>query len=59
VNLDDYSILDTKLAYDNGKILIFGEIANLLNQEYRETNLVVMPGRWFRIGVGCKLTKGK
>ena len=58
VNLDDYSIVDTKLAYDNGKILIFGEIANLLNQEYRETNLVVMPGRWFRIGVGCKLTKG-
>jgi len=59
VNLDDYSIVDTKLAFDNGKILIYGEIANLLNQEYRETNLVVMPGRWFRIGVGCTLNKLK
>jgi vitamin B12 transporter len=59
VNLDDYSVLDTKLAFDNGKILVYGEISNLLNQEYRETNLVVMPGRWFRIGVGCTLNKLK
>lgn len=58
VNLDDYSIVDTKIAYDNGKFLVFGEISNLLNQKYQETNLVVMPGRWFRIGVGYTLGKG-
>jgi len=52
VNLDDYSIVDTKITYDNESILIFLEISNLLDQRYRETNLVVMPGRWFRIGVG-------
>ncbi len=57
VNLDDYSIVDTKLSFDNGNILIYGEIANVFNQEYRETNLVVMPGRWFRIGIGCTLNK--
>ena len=59
VNLDDYSIVDTKLAFDNGKVLIYGEIANIFDQDYRETNLVVMPGRWFRIGVGCTLNKLK
>lgn len=57
VNLDDYSVVDTKLAYDNGRILIFGEISNLLDQKYQETNLVVMPGRWFRIGLGYTFGK--
>ena len=57
VNLDDYSIVDTRLAYNftvNGKgrqITTFGEVSNVFNQEYRETNLVIMPGRWFRIGI--------
>ncbi len=57
VNLDDYSIVDTKLAFDNGKLLVYGEISNLLDQKYKETNLVIMPGRWFRIGVGYTFTK--
>jgi iron complex outermembrane receptor protein len=58
VNLDDYSIVDTKLTYDNGNILVFGEISNLLDQKYQETNLVIMPGRWFRIGVGYTFGNG-
>lgn len=58
VNLDDYSIVDTKLSYDNGNILVFGEISNLLDQKYQETNLVIMPGRWFRIGVGYTFGNG-
>ncbi|MDA9775682.1 TonB-dependent receptor [Flavobacteriales bacterium] len=57
VNLDDYSIVDTKLSYNNGKLLVYGEISNLLDQKYQETDLVIMPGRWFRIGVGYTFTK--
>ena len=52
VNLIDYSILDTKLQYDNGKYLIYAEVSNLLDTKYQETNLVIMPGRWFRLGLG-------
>jgi outer membrane receptor protein involved in Fe transport len=46
------------LTYDNGNILVFGEISNLLDQKYQETNLVIMPGRWFRIGVGYTFGNG-
>lgn len=59
VNLDDYSIVDTKLSFNWESVQIFTEISNILNQEYRETNLVVMPGRWFRIGVEFTLNKPK
>ncbi len=57
VNLDDYSIVDTKLSIKWKALDVFGEVSNVLNQEYKETNLVIMPGRWFRIGVGYTFRK--
>ncbi len=50
-NLEDYSIVDTKLRY----LTEWGElnftINNVFDVAYRETNLVDMPGRWIYGGV--------
>lgn len=51
VTLDDYSLVDTRLQYQNQAIKVFVEATNLLNTQYTETNLVPMPGRWLRVGV--------
>lgn len=51
VTLDDYSVVDTRLTYQLPKWSAFVEATNLFDTEYRETNLVVMPGRWVRFGV--------
>lgn len=52
VNLPNYNILDSKIQYDNGTYLAFIEVSNIFDIKYKETNLVVMPGRWLRIGLG-------
>jgi len=51
VNLQDYTTVDTRLTYDSGKFKAFADITNLFNTTYQETNLVVMPGRWFKAGI--------
>lgn len=56
VNLDDYSLLDLRLSWRAPKLNIFAEATNLLDKEYKETNLVTMPGRWIRAGVSYTFT---
>jgi len=51
VNLDDYMLLDTRLFWQGNCINAFLEASNLLDEDYTETNLVPMPGRWVRAGV--------
>ena len=55
VNLDDYTVVDTRLAYQSKKLAVFIDVTNIFNVEYQETNLVVMPGRWFKVGVSVEL----
>ena len=55
VNLDDYTVVDTRLAYQGKKLAVFIDVTNIFNVEYQETNLVVMPGRWFKVGVSVEL----
>jgi len=55
-NLDDYSVLDTKLGFRTQKYDIYLSVTNILNQEYKETNLVTMPGRWIMGGVRYNLS---
>jgi vitamin B12 transporter len=55
VNLPRYQLVDTRLNYEPpGRFSAFLEISNLFDVRYRETNLVEMPGRWARAGVGWK-----
>lgn len=50
VTMDDYSVVDTRLAFRRASYACFAEARNLFDEEYRETNLVVMPGRWISVG---------
>ena len=56
VNLDDYTVVDSKLYYDADKVRVSLNVNNLLNKIYKETNLVELPGRWVSIGADIKLT---
>lgn len=57
LSLDDYALLDSKLMHRGGRIETFVSANNILNREYRETNLVPMPGRWLQGGISIKLTQ--
>ncbi|MEM9888856.1 MAG: TonB-dependent receptor [Bacteroidota bacterium] len=52
VSLDDYSLVDLRFLWRSRSFNAFLEATNLLNVTYRETNLVTMPGRWIRGGLG-------
>lgn len=55
VNLEDYKVVDMKLMYDNDGRQIFLNISNLFSEEYRESNLVIMPERWITGGLKIDL----
>jgi vitamin B12 transporter len=55
VNLDDYTVVDSRLMYKGTKMNFFVDVTNIFDVTYQETNLVVMPGRWFKAGVSVEL----
>lgn len=55
VNLDDYMVVDSRLMYKGKKLGIFIDVTNIFDVEYQETNLVVMPGRWFKAGINVNI----
>ncbi len=55
VNLDDYSVVDSRLSYKGKKLNLFIDVTNIFDVTYQETNLVVMPGRWAKAGVSYKV----
>ncbi len=52
--LTDYAVLDARLSYKKKKWGINVDVTNILDEKYKETNLVVMPGRWWRLGIFVK-----
>jgi len=46
VNLEDYSVVDSKFRYLTGWGELNLSVNNVFDVAYRETNLVDMPGRW-------------
>lgn len=54
VTMDDYNILDMQLLYRAKDFEVFLNASNIGDTEYRETNLVMMPGRWITGGVEIK-----
>ena len=51
VNLEDYMVCDTRLAFRVPKFSVFVDVTNVFGETYQETNLVVMPGRWAKAGI--------
>lgn len=56
-SLDDYSLVDANLQYEINEWSFYVKASNLLNTDYRETNLVPMPGRWMMIGLRYRMYK--
>lgn len=50
-SLEDYNLVDFRLSWKTKNVTIFGQVDNLLDTEYRESNLVDMPGRWILGGL--------
>lgn len=55
VNLGGFEVLDARLYYETKKWGCFLEATNLLDEEYTQTNQVIMPGRWIRAGVNWRI----
>ncbi len=51
VSLDDYGVLDTNVTWRFEKFDVSITANNLFGAEYRETDLVPMPGRWIRASI--------
>ena len=47
--------MDSRLNYKSGKFSFFADVTNIFNVTYQETNLVTMPGRWFKLGVNVEV----
>lgn len=50
-NLPNYNLVDTRLTWQYKTFGAFADITNVFDIVYKETNLVTMPGRWFKLGV--------
>lgn len=51
INQNDYTLLDARLAWVQGKWSVFADANNLLDTQYRESGATPLPGRWFTGGV--------
>ncbi len=54
VSLEDYHLLDARLSFRSKQWNVFLQADNLLDTEYRESNLVDMPGRWITTGLSYR-----
>lgn len=51
ISANDYTVIDFRLGYQLKDVLIYADLNNLLNTQYKEVGAVQMPGSWYSIGV--------
>lgn len=51
VNGNDYTVADLRLSYSWKQWQIFADANNILDTQYKETGTILMPGRWFNLGL--------
>ncbi|MEQ8363596.1 MAG: hypothetical protein RH948_12055 [Cyclobacteriaceae bacterium] len=49
--MDDYTVVDSRISTKTGQIDVFVDVTNIFRTVYKETNLLTLPGRWFKMGV--------
>jgi iron complex outermembrane receptor protein len=49
--MDDYTVVDSRISAKKGQIGLFMDVTNIFDTIYKETNLVTLPGRWFKMGL--------
>ena len=57
VSMDDYTLLDSRLSWQEKKWSVYLNANNILDTKYFETNLVEMPGTWIYGGVKIRFGK--
>ncbi|MCB0696580.1 MAG: TonB-dependent receptor [Chitinophagaceae bacterium] len=50
INANDYTLLDLRIGYTFKNILLYADVNNILDTQYKEVGAVPMPGRWMTIG---------
>jgi iron complex outermembrane receptor protein len=53
LNLDNYTVIDSRLSFKSGAMTYGAFVNNLFDTRYTETSLVPMPGRW--LGFSLKI----
>ncbi len=51
INANDYTLVDARIGYMVKNILLYIDVNNLLDTQYKEVGAVPMPGRWYTLGV--------
>lgn len=51
ISLPAYTVVDTRLVWQTNCMEFFASVNNLFDVEYKESNLVPMPGRWWMVGI--------
>lgn len=46
-----YDVLDARVNYTWNTILLYADVSNILNSQYKEAGAVPMPPRWFNLGI--------
>lgn len=54
-NLASFNVYDSKISLDLGNLNLNFQVDNIFDTSYRETNLVVMPGRWIGVGASYRI----
>lgn len=57
--LKAYCLLDFRMTYQWKSYLVYADISNILNTEYKEIGAVPMPPRWFSAGFKYRFIKPK
>jgi len=55
VNMTDYTLVNTRLGWQNRHLNIYFDVTNAFNVTYKETSFATLPGRWIKIGLSYKL----
>lgn len=55
VSLEDYTLVDANVSYQKEGMELYLKASNLFDTEYKETNLVPMPGRWVVLGAKYRM----
>lgn len=56
VNMEEYTVVDSRLGWYSQKISIYIDLTNIFNIEYTEANFVTLPGRWIKAGALLKFS---
>ncbi len=56
INANDYTIADVRVGYQQQHWMLYADVNNVFDTQYREISTVQMPGRWYTLGLKLNTT---